>query len=65
MSTPSAPDPIDFTHPLDALKASAMGLLLGAAGVTFLMKVWPSMADLLAMPWDKVEKMKIAKNPEK
>ena len=37
-------------HMLDALKASAMGLLLGAAGVTFLMKVWPSMADLLAMP---------------
>ncbi len=37
-------------HLLDALKASAMGLLLGAAGVHFLIKEWPSMAELLAMP---------------
>ena len=37
-------------HMVDALKASALGLVLGAAGITFLMKVWPSMANLLAMP---------------
>lgn len=37
-------------HLVDALKASALGLVLGAAGVTFLMKVWPGMANLLAMP---------------
>jgi flagellar biosynthetic protein FlhB len=37
-------------HLLDALKASAMGLLLGAAGVHVLIKEWPSMAELLAMP---------------
>ncbi len=37
-------------HLVDALKASALGLVLGAAGITFLMKVWPSMANLLAMP---------------
>jgi flagellar biosynthetic protein FlhB len=35
---------------LDALKSSAMALVLGAAGIAFLTKVWPSMADLLAMP---------------
>lgn len=37
-------------HLVDALKASALGLVLGAAGIAFLMKVWPSMANLLAMP---------------
>ena len=37
-------------HMVDALKASALGLVLGAAGIAFLMKVWPSMANLLAMP---------------
>lgn len=37
-------------HLVDALKASALGLVLGAADIAFLMKVWPSMANLLAMP---------------
>ena len=37
-------------HMVDALKASALGLVLGAAGILFLMKVWPSMTNLLAMP---------------
>ena len=35
---------------IDALKASAMGLVLGAAGVMTLMKVWPSMVALLEVP---------------
>jgi len=35
---------------VDALKASALGLILGAAGAGFLYKVWPSLVDLLAQP---------------
>jgi len=35
---------------IDALKASAMGLILGAAGVTFLYKAWPSLVGLLSQP---------------
>ncbi len=35
---------------IDALKACAMALVLGAVGVMTLMKVWPSMSDLLAQP---------------
>ncbi|WP_294639220.1 flagellar biosynthesis protein FlhB [uncultured Aquabacterium sp.] len=37
-------------HLIDALKASAMGLLLGATGLFFLSKAWPSMVNLLAQP---------------
>ncbi|MDE2400069.1 MAG: flagellar biosynthesis protein FlhB [Burkholderiales bacterium] len=35
---------------IDALKASAMGLILGAVGVYFLYKAWPGLVDLLAQP---------------
>lgn len=35
---------------IDALKASAMGLLLGAAGAGFLYKAWPGLVGLLAQP---------------
>lgn len=35
---------------IDALKACAMALVIGAVGVMTLMKVWPSMHDLLAQP---------------
>ncbi len=35
---------------IDALKASALGLILGAAGATFLYKAWPSLVGLLAQP---------------
>jgi len=35
---------------IDALKASAMGLVLGAAGAMFLYKAWPHMVGLLAQP---------------
>jgi flagellar biosynthetic protein FlhB len=35
---------------IDALKASAMGLILSAAGALFLYKAWPSMVGLLAQP---------------
>ncbi|MDO9238227.1 MAG: flagellar biosynthesis protein FlhB [Aquabacterium sp.] len=35
---------------IDALKASAMGLLLGAAGVAFLIKAWPSLVGLITQP---------------
>lgn len=35
---------------IDALKASAMGLILGAAGATFLYKAWPSLVGLLSQP---------------
>lgn len=35
---------------IDALKASAMGLVMGAAGATFLYKTWPHMVGLLAQP---------------
>lgn len=35
---------------IDALKACAMALIIGAVGVMTLMKVWPSMSDLLAQP---------------
>ena len=35
---------------IDALKACAMGLILGAAGVTFLYKAWPSLVGLLSQP---------------
>jgi flagellar biosynthetic protein FlhB len=35
---------------IDALKASLLGLILGVAGVSFLVKAWPHMVDLLAMP---------------
>jgi flagellar biosynthetic protein FlhB len=35
---------------IDALKASALGLILGAAGALFLYKAWPSMLGLLAQP---------------
>lgn len=37
-------------HLIDALKASAMGLILGGTGLMFLSKVWPSMVNLLAQP---------------
>lgn len=37
-------------HLVDALKASLLGLVLGAVGVLTLSKVWPAMGDLLAMP---------------
>jgi flagellar biosynthetic protein FlhB len=33
-----------------ALKASALGLVLGATGAFFLSRVWPDMVDLLAQP---------------
>jgi flagellar biosynthetic protein FlhB len=35
---------------IDALKASAMGLILSAAGALFLYKAWPGMVGLLAQP---------------
>lgn len=35
---------------IDALKASALGLILGAAGAGFLYKAWPSLVNLLAEP---------------
>ncbi|MES2089582.1 MAG: EscU/YscU/HrcU family type III secretion system export apparatus switch protein [Pseudomonadota bacterium] len=35
---------------VDALKASALGLILGATGVFFLIKVWPTLVGLLAQP---------------
>ncbi len=35
---------------VDALKASALGLILGATGAFFLVKAWPSLVDLLAQP---------------
>ncbi|RTL28129.1 MAG: flagellar biosynthesis protein FlhB [Burkholderiales bacterium] len=35
---------------IDALKASALGLILGAAGATFLYKAWPSLVGLLSQP---------------
>jgi len=35
---------------IDALKASAMALVMGAVGVMVLAKVWPNMVDLLAKP---------------
>ncbi len=35
---------------IDALKACALGLVLGAAGCIFLNKAWPSLVDLLAEP---------------
>jgi flagellar biosynthetic protein FlhB len=35
---------------IDALKASALGLILGAAGAGFLWKAWPSLVNLLAEP---------------
>jgi flagellar biosynthetic protein FlhB len=35
---------------IDALKASALGLILGAAGAGFLYKAWPSMVGLLSQP---------------
>jgi flagellar biosynthetic protein FlhB len=35
---------------VDALKANLLGLVMGAAGVIFLSKAWPSMVDLLAQP---------------
>jgi flagellar biosynthetic protein FlhB len=34
----------------DALKASALGLILGAAGTFFLYKAWPNLVGLLAQP---------------
>jgi flagellar biosynthesis protein FlhB len=37
-------------HMVDALKSSVLGLVLGAAGILLLMKAWPSMTNLLAMP---------------
>lgn len=35
---------------IDALKASAMGLMLGTAGAVFLYKAWPGLVGLLAQP---------------
>lgn len=35
---------------IDALKASALGLILGAAGATFLYKAWPGLVGLLSQP---------------
>ncbi len=35
---------------IDALKACALGLVLGAAGCLFLAKAWPGLVDLLAKP---------------
>ncbi|HEX5354610.1 MAG TPA: flagellar biosynthesis protein FlhB [Aquabacterium sp.] len=35
---------------IDALKASALGLILGAAGATFLYKAWPGLMGLLSQP---------------
>jgi flagellar biosynthesis protein FlhB len=35
---------------IDALKACALGLVLGMAGAVFLYKAWPSLVDLLAQP---------------
>jgi flagellar biosynthesis protein FlhB len=35
---------------IDALKACALGLVLGVAGAVFLYKAWPSLVDLLAQP---------------
>jgi len=35
---------------IDALKACALGVVLGAAGCMFLYKAWPSLVDLLAQP---------------
>ncbi len=35
---------------IDALKACALGLVLGVAGALFLYKAWPSLVDLLAQP---------------
>ncbi|MEY4766752.1 MAG: flagellar biosynthesis protein FlhB, partial [Pseudomonadota bacterium] len=35
---------------IDALKACALGLVLGTAGCIFLVKAWPSLVDLLAQP---------------
>ncbi len=35
---------------IDALKASALGLVLGVAGCIFLNKAWPNLIDLLAQP---------------
>lgn len=37
-------------HLIDALKACATGLVLGAVGVVVLMNIWPNTADLLAKP---------------
>ncbi|WP_290871780.1 flagellar biosynthesis protein FlhB [Aquabacterium sp.] len=37
-------------HAIDALKASAMGLLMGAVGFMVLSNVWPGMVALLAQP---------------
>jgi flagellar biosynthetic protein FlhB len=35
---------------VDALKASTLGLILGATGAFFLYKVWPSMVNLVSQP---------------
>lgn len=35
---------------IDALKASALGLILGAAGAVFLYKAWPGLMGLLSQP---------------
>jgi flagellar biosynthetic protein FlhB len=35
---------------IDALKASALGLILGASGAFFLYKAWPNLVGLLAQP---------------
>ncbi|WP_374317047.1 flagellar biosynthesis protein FlhB [Aquabacterium sp.] len=35
---------------IDALKASALGLIIGAVGAGVLYKVWPNLVDLLAKP---------------
>jgi flagellar biosynthetic protein FlhB len=35
---------------IDSLKASALGLILGVAGATFLYKAWPSLVGLLSQP---------------
>ena len=37
-------------HLIDALKASALGLILGCAGAFFLYKAWPGLVGLLAQP---------------
>ncbi len=41
---------ISKAHVIDALKACALGLILGAAGAMFLYKAWPHMVGLMAQP---------------